>query len=106
MKLTTYHVYSVHISFFAITPNSIICTQNIRINMAQLVVRYEIKLTEEQSNTLEKLRKYNIVPSKFVRLAIKEKLERDYKAIVKKKSVSEKLELKKLKDIYPNIFNH
>ena len=74
--------------------------------MAQLVVRYEIKLTEEQSNTLEKLRKYNIVPSKFVRLAIKEKLERDYKAIVKKKSVSEKLELKKLKDIYPNIFNH
>jgi hypothetical protein len=74
--------------------------------MAQLVVRYEIKLTEEQSNTLEKLRKYNIVPSKFIRLAIKEKLERDYKAIVKKKSVSEKLELKKLKDIYPNIFNH
>ena len=74
--------------------------------MAQLVVRYEIKLTEEQSNTLEKLRKYNIVPSKFIRLAIKEKLERDYKAIVNKKSVSEKLELKKLKDIYPNIFNH
>lgn len=86
--------------------NTIICTQNIRINMAQLVVRYEIKLTEEQSNTLEKLRKYDIVPSKFIRLAIKEKLERDYKAIVKKKSVSEKLELKKLKDIYPNIFNH
>ena len=86
--------------------NTIICTQNIRINMAQLVVRYEIKLTEEQSNTLEKLRKYNIVPSKFIRLAIKEKLERDYKAIVNKKSVSEKLELKKLKDIYPNIFNH
>ena len=93
-------------TLIGITPNTIICTQNIRINMAQLVVRYEIKLTEEQSNTLEKLRKYNIVPSKFIRLAIKEKLERDYKAIVNKKSVSEKLELKKLKDIYPNIFNH
>ena len=90
----------------SIATNTIICTQNIRINMAQLVVRYEIKLTEEQSNTLEKLRKYDIVPSKFIRLAIKEKLERDYKAIVNKKSVSEKLELKKLKDIYPNIFNH
>ena len=90
----------------SIATNTIICTQNIRINMAQLIVRYEIKLTEEQSNTLEKLRKYNIVPSKFIRLAIKEKLERDYKAIVNKKSVSEKLELKKLKDIYPNIFNH
>ena len=93
-------------AFLNIAANTIICTQNIRINMAQLVVRYEIKLTEEQSNTLEKLRKYNIVPSKFIRLAIKEKLERDYKAIVNKKSVSEKLELKKLKDVYPNIFNH
>ena len=73
--------------------------------MAKLIKRYEVKLTEQQSNTLEKLRLYNIVPSKFIRLAIKEKLERDYDSIIKKKSKSERLELKKLKDLYPNIYN-
>ncbi len=73
--------------------------------MAQLIKRYEVKLTEQQSNTLEKLRTYNIIPSKFIRLAIKEKLERDYDSIIKKKSKSERLELKKLKDLYPNIYN-
>lgn len=73
--------------------------------MAKLIKRYEIKLTEQQSNTLEKLRLYNIVPSKFIRLAIKEKLERDYSSIVKRKSKVERLQLKKLKDLYPNIYN-
>ena len=73
--------------------------------MAKLIKRYEVKLTEQQSNTLEKLRLYNIVPSKFIRLAIKEKLERDYISIIKKKSKSERLELKRLKDLYPNIYN-
>lgn len=73
--------------------------------MAQLIKRYEVKLTEQQSNTLEKLRLYNIVPSKFIRLAIKEKLERDYSSIIKRKSKIERLELKKMKDLYPNIYN-
>ena len=73
--------------------------------MAQLTKRYEVKLTEQQSDTLEKLREYNIVPSKFIRIAIKEKLDRDYKSILKRKSTFEKLELKKLMDLYPNIFN-
>ena len=73
--------------------------------MAQLIKRYEVKLTEQQFNTLEKLRDYNIIPSKFTRLAIKEKLERDCKTLLKNKSSSEKLELKKLKDSYPNIYN-
>ena len=72
--------------------------------MAKLTKRYEVKLTDLQSNTLEKLRDYNIIPSKFIRIAIKEKLERDYKSILKKKSSFEKMELKKLKDTYPNIF--
>ena len=72
--------------------------------MAQLTKRYEVRLTEQQGSTLEKFREYKIVPSKFIRLAIKEKLERDYKSILKKKSKSEILELKKIKDIYPNIF--
>ena len=40
--------------------------------MAQLTKRYEVKITEQQSNTLEKLREYNIAPSKFIRLAINE----------------------------------
>ena len=73
--------------------------------MAQLIKRYEVKLTEQQFNTLQKLRDYNIIPSKFIRLAIKEKLERDYKTLTKKKSSSEKLELKKLKDLYTNVYN-
>ena len=73
--------------------------------MAKLIKRYEVKLTEEQFNTLEKLRIYNIIPSKFIRLAIKEKLEKDYDLIIKMKSKSEKFELKKLKDLYPNIYN-
>lgn len=72
--------------------------------MAKLTKRYEVKLTEQQSSTFEKLRLYNITPSKFVRLAIKEKLEKDCKTIIKKKSSSEKLELKKMKELYPNIF--
>ena len=77
----------------------------IRTNMAQLTKRYEVKLSEKQYDTLEKLRIYNIIPSKFIRLAIKEKLERDYSSIIKKKSKVERLELKTLKDLYPNIYN-
>ena len=89
----------------SIGANNIISPQNNRTNMAQLTKRYEVKLTEQQSDTLEKLREYNIVPSKFIRIAIKEKLDRDYKSILKRKSTFEKLELKKLMDLYPNIFN-
>ena len=72
--------------------------------MDKLIKRYEVKLTEQQSNTLEKLRLYNIVPSKFIRLAIKEKLEREI-LIIKRKSKVERLELNKMKDLYPNIYN-
>ena len=90
--------------FLSMNHNKFIYAQNNRTNMAQLTKRYEVKLTEQQSSTLEKLREYKIVPSKFIRIAIKEKLERDYESILKNKSKSEILELKKLKDIYPNIF--
>ena len=72
--------------------------------MDKLIKRYEVKLTEQQSHTLEKLRLYNIVPSKFIRLAIKEKLEREI-LIIKRKSKVERLELNKMKDLYPNIYN-
>ena len=73
--------------------------------MRKYTERYEVKLTKEISDTLEELRNRKIVVSKFIRLAIKEKLEKDYDSIIKRKSKSERLELKKLKDLYPNIYN-
>lgn len=68
--------------------------------MRKYTERYEVKLTKEVSNTLEELRERNIVVSKFIRLAIEEKLQRDFKP----KHKQNRLELKKLKDLYPNIF--
>ena len=47
--------------------------------MHKYTERYEVKLTKEISNTLEDLRDRNIVVSKFIRLAIEEKLQRDFK---------------------------
>lgn len=68
--------------------------------MQKYTERYEVKLTKEISNTLEELREQNIVVSKFIRLAIEEKLQRDFKP----KQKSNRLEIKKLKDLYPTIF--
>ena len=41
-----------------------------------------IKITETQYNTLERLKKYKVNVSKFIREAIQEKLERDKKDIL------------------------
>lgn len=68
--------------------------------MQKYTERYEVKLTKEISNTLEDLRERNIVVSKFIRLAIEEKLQRDFKP----KQKSNRFEIKKLKDLYPTIF--
>lgn len=68
--------------------------------MQKYTERYEVKLTKEISNTLEELRGRNIVVSKFIRLAIEEKLQRDFK----QKQKSNRFEIKKLKDLYPTIF--
>jgi len=46
------------------------------------------------------MRNRKIVVSKFIRLAIEEKLQRDFKP----KQKSNRLEIKKLKDLYPTIF--
>ena len=46
------------------------------------------------------LRNRKIVVSKFIRLAIEEKLQRDFKP----KQKQNRLELRKLKDLYPTIF--
>lgn len=65
--------------------------------MAQLTERYEIKLTKQDYEMLVELRKYKVCPAKFVRIAISEKMDRDYKQI---RANSEKLVLRKIKDIY------
>ena len=41
-----------------------------------------IKITETQYNTLERLKKYKVNVSKFIREAIQEKLERNKKDIL------------------------
>ena len=68
--------------------------------MQKYTERYEVKLTKEISNTLEELRHRKIIVSKFIRLAIEEKLQRDFKP----KQKNNRLEIKKLKDLYPTIF--
>ncbi len=42
-------------------------------------------MSEEMVETLQKLKEYNIVESKFVRLAIEEKLQRDLPTLKIKK---------------------
>ena len=70
--------------------------------MQKYTERYEVKLTKETSNTLDELRIENVVVSKFIRLAIEEKLQRDFKP----KQKQNRLGLRKppLKDLYPTIF--
>lgn len=68
--------------------------------MRKYTERYEVKLTKEISDTLEELRNRKIVVSKFIRLAIEEKLQRDFKQNKKQN----RFELIKLKDLYPTIF--
>ena len=65
--------------------------------MAQLSERYEIKLSENQVQIITELRRLKICPSKFIRIALEEKFERDYNAIVKKQA---KLKLVKVKEKY------
>ena len=65
--------------------------------MTKLTERYEIKLYENQIEIMSELRKLNICPSKFIRLALEEKFNRDYKCLVKKR---DKLKLVKIKDKY------
>lgn len=52
------------------------------------------KFSDEQINTFEKLESLNVNISKFIRIAIKEKIERDYK------SLQPKLNLSKIKERY------
>ena len=54
-------------------------------NMAKLTNNYTIRFTDEQINSLNKLKDYDVNVSKFIRLAIAEKIKRDWKQIKEKK---------------------
>jgi hypothetical protein len=58
--------------------------------MKQLTEIYNIRLTKQQSEVLKKLANYNVNVSWFIRLAIREKLQRDWSFIKEKQ---EKLKL-------------
>ncbi len=47
-------------------------------------VRQVIMITEIQSQSLKKLKEYDVNVSQFIRQAIKEKLQRDWKSIKEK----------------------
>jgi hypothetical protein len=44
-----------------------------------------IRFTKQQMEAFEQLEKYNVNVSKFIRLAISEKIKRDWKSIKEKK---------------------
>ena len=46
---------------------------------------HKVRLTQEQFNSLQILKSYNINVSQFIRTAIKEKLAKDWKVIKEKK---------------------
>lgn len=48
-----------------------------------------IKITETQHNTLKKLHGYNINVADFIRIAIQEKIKRDYQELIPKPKRSE-----------------
>lgn len=49
--------------------------------MKQLTKSKTIKFTETQMNSLQVLESYGVNVSQFIRLAVKEKLQRDWKQI-------------------------
>lgn len=52
--------------------------------MKQLTVRHTVMISEQQSRSLDTLKDYNVNVSQFIRSAIKEKLQRDWKGINEK----------------------
>ena len=47
----------------------------------QKTIIHKVRLTENQANSLKILKSYNVNISQFIRQAIKEKLQRDWKQI-------------------------
>ena len=53
--------------------------------MNKLSVIQTIRFTEKQAESLQKLKDYDVNVSQFIRLAISEKIKRDWKQIKEKK---------------------
>lgn len=53
--------------------------------MRQLTKSKTIRFTEQQINSLNILQNYGVNVNQFIRLAIKEKLQKDWKSIKEKK---------------------
>ena len=53
--------------------------------MAKLTNNYTIRFSDEQINSLNKLKNYDVNISQFIRIAISEKIKRDWKQIKEKK---------------------
>ena len=53
--------------------------------MKQLIKSKTIRFTETQMNSLQILESYGVNVNKFIRLAVKEKLQRDWKSIKESK---------------------
>ena len=53
--------------------------------MTKLTNNYTIRFSDEQINSLNKLKDYDVNVSKFIRLTITEKIKRDWKQIKEEK---------------------
>lgn len=53
--------------------------------MKKLTVRQTIMISEIQAESLEKLKEFDVNISQFIRQTIKEKIQKDWKQIKKKK---------------------
>ena len=53
--------------------------------MTKLSVIQTIRFTEKQAESLQKLKDYDVNISKFIRIAIADKIKRDWKSIKEKK---------------------
>ena len=53
--------------------------------MDKLINNYTIRFSEKQAESLQKLKDYDVNVSQFIRLAIAEKIKRDWKQIKEKK---------------------
>ena len=53
--------------------------------MAKLTNNYTIRFSDEQINSLNKLKDYDVNVSQFIRLAIAEKIKKDWKQIKEEK---------------------
>lgn len=58
--------------------------------MNKLTEIYHIRFSKQQSQSLEVLKNHNVVISKFIRQAVKEKIQRDWKHIRKEFQESKK----------------